>query len=139
MAIHPYELLTEDENNVISKTRQLRMEIIDKYLEEKGIPTNTRDIRVLNEVMNSLDSQVLGLVDRRLKKEENDTTNDIKDMVKEVLDKVTDEMFMKIDVVNKNRKIELSDDYIPTDIVPGETELEYKKIDPSEVLGEDLS
>ena len=135
---HPYDLLTEDENKIIFKTRRLREEILDKYLEEKGIPTNTRDIRVLNEVMNSLDSQVLGLVDRRLKREENDTNNNVLDIVKEVLSRVNENMFKATGIENKKRNVELSDEYVPTDIVEGETDLEYKEIDPSEVLGSDL-
>ena len=127
---HPYDLLTEDENKVIFKTRDLRLKIIDNYLEEKGIPTKSGDIRVLNELMNSLDSQVLGMTDRRLKKEENSTNDNMLDMVKEVMSRVQTNL-----AIPSKKEIDISDKYIPTDLVPGETKLEYEEIDPSEVLG----
>jgi len=128
--MHPYDLLNEDENKIIEKTRELRVKMIDEFINEKGIPTSTRDMRVLNEIMNSLDAQVLGLVDRRLKKEENETVNDIRNEVIEVIKNLQSIHNKPIE----NKQIELSEKYIPKDIVPGETKIEYEEIELEEIL-----
>ena len=127
---HPYDLLTEDENKVIFKTRDLRLQIIDNFIEEKGIPSRSGDIRVLNELMNSLDGQVLGMTDRRLKKEENNTNDNMLDVVKEVISNVQANL-----AIPSEKKLDIEDKFVPVDVVPGEVEIEYNEIDPSEVLG----
>jgi len=127
--MHPYDLLNEDENKIIEKTRELRVKMIDEFINEKGVPTNTKDMRVLNEIMNSLDAQVLGLVDRKLKKEENETNNDIKNEVIEVIKNL-----QSIHNQASNKQVELSEKYIPTDIVPGETKIEYEEIELEEII-----
>lgn len=129
---HPYDLLTEDENKVIFKTRDLRLQIIDNFIEEKGIPSRSGDIRVLNELMNSLDGQVLGMTDRRLKKEENNTNDNMLDVVKEVISNVQANL-----AIPSEKKLDIEDKFVPVDVVPGEVEIEYNEIDPSEVLGSD--
>jgi len=127
--MHPYDLLNEDENKIIQKTRELRVQMIDEFINEKGVPTSTRDMRVLNEVMNSLDAQVLGLVDRKLKQEENKTNNDIKDKVIEAI-----KIIQTSHSQESNKQVDLSDKFVPVDIVPGETKIEYEQIELDDII-----
>jgi len=126
---HPYELLTDDENIIIHKTRNLRLDMLNRFIEEKGIPTSTRDMRVINEIAKSLDEQVLGLVDRRLKNEENKVNGNMLEMAKEILSRTTDDFY-----VENKKELDLRNEFVPTDVVPGETTLEYEEIDPDEIL-----
>ena len=131
---HPYDLLTEDENNVIFETREIRRKMISQFIEKNGIPTKTKDMRVLNEILNSLDNQVLGLVDRRLKNDENKNEKDLTNVIREIFLKAEHELKH---TGNSNRTIELTEEHIPTDIVPGETKIKYEEIELEEILGDE--
>jgi len=132
--LHPYDLLTEDENSVIFETREIRRKMINQYIEENGIPTKAKDMRVLNEILNSLDNQVLGLVDRRLKNDENKNEKDLTNVIREIFLRADHELKQ---TSNLNKPRELEDTYIPTDIVPGETKIEYEEIELEEIIGEE--
>lgn len=122
--INAYEMLLPEEERLILKTRKLREEMIDGYIDEnKGLPTNTSGMRVMNEVLNSLDDQTLGLVDRRLKSDENGAMSDLTETVAKIF---TD----KVKNMEKGpyKEVTIADTYIPDDIVVDETSIEYKEL-----------
>ena len=82
-------LYLEEEEILLKKSLSIREKIIDKIIEKEGIPTDNRTIRVVNELLNSIDNQILGKVDRRLKKKDIDDNSKIRDNIVELLSKVT--------------------------------------------------
>ena len=57
-----------DEAEVLDRSLDIRMEIVENMM-SNGTPNDNRDIRVINELLNSTDALVLGKTDRRLKQE----------------------------------------------------------------------
>lgn len=107
-----------EESEALKKTRDMRLKLIDD-MTSAGLPSRSGDIRVLNETMNALDGQVLETAKIRSKQQENDSREKTVTMVAEILGRVT----QGSRPVLTNRDIDLPDDYLPVDIVPGETEI----------------
>ena len=129
---HPYAMLLSEEERIILKTRKIREDMIDAIIEyNHGAPSKSGDVRVLNEVLNSLDSQVLGLADTRLKVDSNKNQEDLTDTIKEVFLTVTNSAAP----VTPNQTT-IPEAMVPKDMVPGEDQIEYVPIDVNEVLGE---
>jgi len=57
-----------DEAKVLDRSLDIRMKIVENMM-SNGTPNDNRDIRVINELLNSTDALVLGKTDRRLKQE----------------------------------------------------------------------
>lgn len=127
----PFSLLLTEEQRIIEKTRKLREELIDNFIKEKGHTTRTGEMRVLNEMMNSLDSNVMDVVDKRLKVEENKNTEDLTDTIRQVFLQVENKTNLE-DLPNKI--VEVEDKIIPEDLVPGEDIIEYEELDPEDYI-----
>ena len=122
--INAYEMLIPEEERIILKTRKLREEMVDGFIKDNdGLPTNTSGIRVINEVLNSMDDQTLGLVDRRLKNNENNNASDLTETIAKIFTE-------KVKLKEKGPAVhtEIPDTYIPDDLVVDETSVEYKEL-----------
>lgn len=132
-AINMYSMLLSEEERILLKTRHIREDMIDGIIEynDGKAPTKTSDVRVMNEVLNSLDDQVLGLTDRRFRFEDQKNDADIAGILKDVFANINDYK------PNVSRNIEVADKYIPTDIVIDEASIEVKELTFEDVgLGE---
>lgn len=119
-------IFLEEEERVLNKTLYLREDIIDNFI-KGGLPEKVGEIRVINEVLNSMDSQVLSRTDKRLKHTQNENEKDVSEIIKNIL--------LDTAVNNKNNNndeqrdlsvvIELKD----SDIVFGEDKIEYEELD----------
>jgi len=127
-----YNVLLTDEQRLILKTRKIRENIVDSYIENKGVPEKSSDIRVINEVLNSIDSNVTGVAELRLKHEENKQSEDMSEAIVEVFRQLSDKPKLEVNIENKR----LDDKYIPDDIVPGEDVIEYQELNPDEIMKE---
>lgn len=122
------ELFSEEELAIINKTRDTRNKLIDE-LTEDGVPTRAGDIRVLNETLDAADRQVLDIV--KLKKSQQEDNSDrMVGMVVELLSKVTSNN----PVAYGNNEINLPDEYIPVDVVPGETDIGAEELSLSDFI-----
>jgi len=121
-----------EEMRVLDKTLEIREKIVDKMIED-GIPYKTSEIRVLNEVLNAMDSNVMGRTDRRLKMKENDNNENILEMMREVLINVEKK---KSTVTVEQRQIELTEGLRPDEIVLGEDQIEFQEISLEDLEGE---
>lgn len=121
-----------EEERLLSKSIGIREKIIDKFIEENGIPTKARDIRVINEVLNSLDGTVLGKVDRRLKHDENQQNEDMVEFAKSILLSV-DEKMNKV-IKDEEKLIELAEGLRPEEVVLGEDQIEYEEIELEDII-----
>jgi len=128
---NPYIMLLDEEHRVLAKTRELREQIVDTFIEEKGIPTKSGDMRVVNELLNSLDTNVTSVVDLRLKHEENKQSEDLTDAIVNIFSKINDKA-NNVDIANKN--VTIIDMHVPDDIVPGEDQIEYEELDVEAIM-----
>lgn len=132
--INPYSILLTEEQRIIFKTRKLREDMVDEFVEyNKGLPTKGGDIRVINEVLNSLDDQVLGLVDKRLKHAESESNAENAANMASIFKKLSERQTSGKLVADIN----IDDKFIPDDIVPGENSVEKEEIELKDILNED--
>ena len=129
-----YSLLLPEEDRLVIKTRNLREKMVDNYIEKNGVPDTGRDMRVVNEVLDSLDSNVFGMVDKRLKHEENAISGDFTETIVKLFSELDNRKDQQ-----PNIKIEMvvDDKIVPDDVVPGEDIIEYKPIEIEEIITED--
>jgi methyl coenzyme M reductase beta subunit len=126
------DFLQKQENNIINETVALRLEIVDNFIKENGLPTKARDIETINKVLDSVDKNIYDRVDRRLKQEENKTNEELLEMVKELVINVEKKKLEQpiLEPEQIEIDIELKDD----EIVPGEDVIEYQELNPDEFM-----
>ena len=126
------ELYLPEEYRLINKTVNIRERIVDEMIKD-GLPYKTNEIRVINELLNAIDGNVLGRVDRRLKYSENEGEKDMRDMVKALIlegDKIKREM----KPVELNQT--LPEEYVLDNPTPGEDKIDYEEITLEDIRGE---
>jgi len=116
------DIFSKEEQEILDKTKKQRLAIIDD-LTLNGVPRNEDKLSLLLETLDSSDKQIMNQV--KLRNQVKTSKNEANDMVAMVA-----EIFKHINVdkndniqVNKNREVIISDEHIPTDIVPGETDI----------------
>lgn len=127
------ELYQRDELELINLSKQVRGDIV-KELVKDGVPTSSRDIRVLNEVLNSMDAQINSLAATRLKLKDVEDNTESRLVVREMLEAIRTK---KENLNNNNREIYVPDSVIPTDIVTGELDVGKQELDISEFKSEE--
>lgn len=130
---NPYSILLDDETRIIMKTREIREKMIDGYIvDNNGVPTDSRGMRIMNEIMTSLDGQVLGLADARLKNEGNAANASLSESIKEI--------FTRVNSKNKNNAVttleetKLDDKFLPENVLDGETKIEYQELSLDDIM-----
>ena len=126
------DLFLPEESRLLNKTVAIREKIVDHMIED-GIPYKTNEIRVLNEVLNSIDNNVLGKVDRRLKHTENENNNDMREIVKTIM---LEGEKIKQNIKPIDIKEILPEEYVLDEVNPGEDSTEYEEITLEEIKGE---
>ena len=126
------QLFQPEEYRLINKTVSIREQIVDHLLKD-GIPYKTSEIRVINELLNSIDANIFGRVDRRLKKDENEGGKDLREIVKTI---ILEGERIKQEVKPVELDTTLPENYVLEDLVPGEDSMEYEEITLEEIKGE---
>jgi len=116
-------LFTSDEEELLKKTRKVRLDLIDSMTEDT-VPTRSGDIRVLNETLDAMDRQILDIAKIKAKATEEDNNNKVTNMVVELLSRVSSNTPLA-----RNSDISLPDEYIPVDVVPGELDINADRLE----------
>lgn len=119
---------TDYEHNALSKYKMYRDRVIDDAFRNNTIPS-TKELRVINEYIMANEKSIHDTVTNRLKHQENSNKEAIMATVIATL-RETSRRAME---VNINEDDEIADEYIPVDIVDGETD-----INPEPLLPEDF-
>jgi len=122
---------TEEELEIINKSKNIRLQIVDAMTKDR-VPTDSREVRVINEVLTSLDKTVHDTANTRIKHQDSANKEAILDMVAETL-KQSAKRRKEIDPSTLVR--EVPTEYLEIDTVPGETEIQPSKLDPTDFLG----
>lgn len=123
---------TEEEIAVLEKTKKVRLDVINNMTKE-GVPNKTSDLRVMNEYMNSLDEAINKAATNRLKHEDNNN----KDAIAASIASALLEIDNRRQDMTRARVLVMPDDYIPTDIVPGEMDINPSKLDINDFIQPD--
>jgi len=126
MSIH-----TDEELETLNLTNQVRKDVV-KNMTKGGVPEKVGDLRVLNEYMNSLDDTVQRSTANRLKHSENENQEAVAAIVAAALTKTK----INAAIPTTDRVIDVLDEYIPVDIVPGETDINPNKLIPSDFISD---
>jgi len=127
---NPYTMLLDEETRTVLKARKIREQMVDAFIVEKGIPTKTNEMRVVNEILNSMDSQTFGLVDRRFKAEDSKQLEDVTELIKEIFTKQ-----QTIPVRTNDKDVILEDKFLPDDMVLDEDSVDYKELSMEDIIG----
>lgn len=117
-------IFDSEENRILNKTINIREKIVDQ-MAGVGLPTKAHELLALNTILDAMDKQVMDKVKIRTKQEEENGKNKTIAMVAEILGRIDTK---KGYVPLSNNDITLSDNFLPTDIVPGETEISPDKL-----------
>lgn len=120
------------EEELLELNLDTRISII-RGLCKDGVPLDSKTVRVLNEVMNGADSSINQTASTRLKKEEIKNTDSIKETALQVLLNISRSKKQNMPV---NRNLDKASDFIPDDIVMGETTDGYEELDLKNFIGD---
>jgi len=119
-----------DEQRILDKTMDVREQMVDNFI-RGGVPEKTNEIRVINEVLNSMDAQVMSKVSNRLKTDESKNDSEILSMVKNILLSSSTELenmeALEAPIIEQT----LTED----DIVLGEDSIELTELDLNTIKG----
>lgn len=108
------------DNATLNYTKQIRLLMVDAKLRDgNGIPTKSGDIRVINEVLNSMDDSVHKVAAARLKHGENKSKAQTQELIANILKqvKLNDDEVTVLTVTSKST--DLPDEFVPIETVPG--------------------
>ena len=125
--------LSEIEKQRLEDNYNYRKKIIENAFANDKIPRDPKDIEAINSVLNSMDKIINDMANNRLKLKENQDKSSVVLAVAEALKKISSS---KEKNINPTRVIEISEEYIPLDIVNGETTIGTTQINLSDVLEE---
>jgi len=126
-------MFTPEEQEILELTKKVRVDTLKKMVEQ-GVPERSGDIRVLVELSSSLDKVINDTATNRLKMQ--DTQNN-----KANAEMIVAAIMAKKDTnvnVNIDRPSELPDEVIEIEVVPGQTDINPAKLNPSEFLPQDI-
>lgn len=125
--------LSEIEKQRLEDNYNYRKKIVEDAFTNDKIPRDPKDIEAINGVLNSMDKIINDMANNRLKLKENQDKSSVVLAVAEALKKISSS---KEKNINPTRVIEISEEYIPLDIVNGETTIGTTQINLSDVLEE---
>lgn len=128
-----YDMLMMSEEKSLNKTQDLRNQMVDNYIAEKGLPTTPREMEVFNGVLNSTDDQTFKLIKIRQGTEDKEKTEDAVSLVLEILKGVAVPKAVNAPAVNTT----IPTEYVPSEIAQGEDVIEYEELSMDEIIGDD--
>ena len=125
-------IYTEEESSRLTKYTNFRDQMINVMF-KGGVPENNKDIRLANELLMAGEKSIHDTAANRTKHQDNMNKEAILETVAEALKAVATSQLVN-NVVNITP--EVSDQFIPNDIVEGETSINPEPLDPTQFLEE---
>lgn len=125
-------IYTQEELNTFAKSRMIRMKIVDA-MTEREVPTKVGEIRVINELLTSLDKNAQDSAANRLKYQEGQSQEAMQATIVGILK----EMSGNKQTITRESNPVVPDEFIPTDTVVGELEINPEQLDPTAFLGKE--
>jgi len=125
-------IYTEDELKILEKSKKVRIDLVDN-MTKGGVPDRVGDIRVLNEVVSGLEKSVHDSASNRLKFQDTQNQEAVAENVAELLKQISSKPTLTQNVTN----VVLSDEFVPVDIVPGETDISPEQLEINKFTDEE--
>lgn len=130
-------MLTAEEQAILDKTNKIRLDILDNMVKD-GVPDKVGDIRVLNEIAQSLDNSVHANVKNRNTANNNETDKAaMAAMVAAVLSNTNQDMYTPEGVTIPTDRVTSLPATMSKEYVPGEMEIAPDELDPKDFIKEE--
>lgn len=123
-------ILTPSEQERLEKSYEYRKLMVEEAF-KNGVPTDSRNVEVINGVLNSMDKAIYDTANVRLKQQENMTKEATLEIVTAALREVH---IAKQASVKTDRVIDVDDKVIPQDVVEGEMDLTPATVTLNDIL-----
>lgn len=132
--------MEENTNNIINDAVRERLEytqnirkLIIKELTNDGqvAPSGSKDVEALNAVLDSMDKNEFERIKLDIKNNANKMENDLKTTIAEIYKNIAAKQYTNIP---SNRNIELPNEFVPTDIKPGEDFVGQDPLDKNDFM-----
>lgn len=124
-------IFTQEEQERLNKYSNLRDSMIN-VMTKDGTPDTSREIRLLNELLMAGEANIQKSAENRLKHEDNLNKEAIAESVSQALKQIH---IAKVNTpVRETNEVDVPDQVIPVDLVPGETEINPAKLNPEDFL-----
>lgn len=84
-------IYTQEEQERLNRSLSLREQMVTEIFKD-GVPTHTGTVRVVNELLNSIDSQIHNNANTRLKETEVNTGKETKDLIVQIMKNINNRM-----------------------------------------------
>ena len=124
-------IFTAEESADLKRFSDIRKDMINVMVKD-GTPDTSREIRLLNELLIAGEANIQKTAENRLKHEDNLNKEAIAESVSIMLKNIQNK---KNDIpVRGTDQVEVSENIIPVDLVPGETEINPIKLNPEDFI-----
>lgn len=123
-------ILTPSEQERLEKSYEYRKLMVEEAF-KNGVPTDSRNVEVINGVLNSMDKAIYDTANVRLKQQENMNKEATLEIVTAALREVHN---AKQASVKTDRVIDVDDKVIPQDVVDGEMDLTPATVTLNDIL-----
>ena len=123
-------ILTPSEQERLEKSYEYRKLMVEEAF-KNGVPTDSRNVEVINGVLNSMDKAIYDTANVRLKQQENMNKEATLEIVTAALREVHN---AKQANVKTDRIIDVDDKVIPQDVVEGEMDLTPATVTLNDIL-----
>ena len=124
-------IFTAEESADLKRFSDIRKDMINVMVKD-GTPDTSREIRLLNELLIAGEANIQKTAENRLKHEDNLNKEAIAESVSIMLKNIQNK---KRDIpVRGTDQVEVSENIIPVDLVPGETEINPIKLNPEDFI-----
>lgn len=123
-------ILTPSEQERLEKSYEYRKLMVEEAF-KNGVPTDSRNVEVINGVLNSMDKAIYDTANVRLKQQENMNKEATLEIVTAALREVHN---AKQASVKTDRVIDVDDKVIPQDVVEGEMDLTPATVTLNDIL-----
>lgn len=123
-------ILTDQDLERLETSYRCRSAIVENIFKD-GIPNKVSVMETINKILDSMDKSIYDRANIKLKHEENQNKEAILDIITETLTNISKQN------IQVNRDTELDNEYIPDDIVDGETDIQPDQITLTDIVEEE--
>lgn len=127
-------ILLPEEKDVLDETLMYRRKMIEDLFKD-GVP-DVKHYRIANEILGATDMAMLKRIELRQKQEQHQSDQEI---ITKAIELAKDRISRRIKSYKpdeQDKEVDVPDKYIPTDIVPGEDQLEPDVLDIDDFIKE---
>ena len=123
-------LYTQEELDILKLTREKRLTMVNDMT--KGGTPGYKEVEAINQMLTSLDKSVHDSVSNRVKLQDTTNKTEILASVAEAIKQLNIQR-AKAKQSNEVVDVDLADEYIPIDLVPGEQDMDQKQFSLDEL------